>query len=403
MFMVDFVNPAYAGQPWFKAARERFAPLAGRSAIETIVETKKIIEIIAVIGGQWPHSSFMVPGGVTHLPNIAELVACRGLIQRFRNWYEQRVLGCKIEVWNEIDSIAALEAWLEADAAHANGDLGWLLRLGRAAGLDRLGAGHGNFLSYGLADMPAETRLRRGGARHAFEPGFARAAVVSPFNDGAVGESIASSHYEGYEGLRHPLQGMTHPLPPGGNPAKYSYAKAPRYDGLPAETGPLAEAVVAGLPLFADWVGREGPHALMREAARLCRPARLLPLVDVWLDELIRRHDDPFIQNPTAPLDGEGGGLVNAARGALGHWARIQRNHIVGYQIITPTAWNGSPRDDHGVAGPWEAALVGTPVGDAGNPIEAGHVIRSFDPCLVCTVHSFGRGGVTGRLRLTGF
>lgn len=403
MFMVDFANPAYAGQPWFDAACARFAPLAGRSAIESIVETKKIIEIIAIIGGQWPHSSFMVPGGVTQLPNIAELVACRGLLQRFRQWYEQRVLGCTLEEWNALESLAALNDWLEGAAAHADSDLGWLLRLGDAAGLKRLGAGHGRFLSYGLADMPVDTRLRRATESHAFAPGFASGDAVSPFDAGAIGESIAASHYEGYEGLRHPLQGITRPLPPTGNAAKYSYAKAPRYEGQPAETGPLAEAVVAGVPLFADWLGREGPHALMRQTARLCRPARLLPLVDVWLEELIRRHDEPFILNPTAPLEGEGGGLINAARGALGHWARIQRNRIASYQIITPTAWNGSPRDHNGVAGPWEAALVGTPVADEGNPLEAGHVIRSFDPCLVCTVHSFGRNGSTGRLRLAGF
>ena len=34
-----------------------------------------------------------------------------------------------------------------------------------------------------------------------------------------------------------------------------------------------------------------------------------------------------------------------------------------------------------------EQALVGTPVADPENPIEAVRVVRSFDPCLACAVH----------------
>jgi hydrogenase large subunit len=66
----------------------------------------------------------------------------------------------------------------------------------------------------------------------------------------------------------------------------------------------------------------------------------------------------------------------------------IERGEIVRYQVISPTTWNGSPRDAAGVRGPWEQALIGTRVRDANAPVELGHVIRSFDPCLVCTVHA---------------
>jgi hydrogenase large subunit len=92
--------------------------------------------------------------------------------------------------------------------------------------------------------------------------------------------------------------------------------------------------------------------------------------------------------------------MMQAARGALGHWVKIQDEKIVHYQIITPTAWNGSPRDEHGARGAWEEALIGTPVKDLENPVEAGHVVRSFDPCLVCAVHCLHKGRESGRLRL---
>ena len=88
------------------------------------------------------------------------------------------------------------------------------------------------------------------------------------------------------------------------------------------------------------------------------------------------------------PRDGQGAGMVEAARGALGHWLRIEGGRIASYQIVAPTTWNFSPRDAAGIPGPVEAALVGTPVGgDEDTPLSVQHIVRSFDPCMVCTVH----------------
>ena len=47
--------------------------------------------------------------------------------------------------------------------------------------------------------------------------------------------------------------------------------------------------------------------------------------------------------------------------------------------------------------GPIEQALIGTPVKDPQNPVELGHVVRSFDPCLVCSVHILQHGQTSGR------
>jgi len=112
--------------------------------------------------------------------------------------------------------------------------------------------------------------------------------------------------------------------------------------------------------------------------------------MEQWFSE-ITPDGSFYIPAPTI-VEGEGFGTTEAARGALGHWVKIANARIQHYQIITPTAWNGSPRDSQDVRGPWEEALIGTPVRDPENPVELGHVIRSFDPCLVCTVHAI-RGG----------
>jgi Ni,Fe-hydrogenase I large subunit len=82
-----------------------------------------------------------------------------------------------------------------------------------------------------------------------------------------------------------------------------------------------------------------------------------------------------------------------AARSATG-W-RSQDGLIKNYQAVVPTTWNASPRDAHGRPGPYEQALVGTPVADPKRPLELLRTVHSFDPCLACAVHVLDtdRGG----------
>jgi hydrogenase large subunit len=321
-------------------------------------------------------------------PDAKDLLQCRHLLRLYRSWYERTVLGCSVERWNGIHDLAGLYAWLDEKESHREGDVGFLIRFGREAGLDKMGRGHGNFLCYGSLDLPADTRavpLGKDAAR-LVPAGFARGVAVEPFDAEQIAEHIAYSWYQGYEGGRHPFDGSTNPYASGREGEKYSWAKAPRYRGLPAETGPQAEMVVAGVPLFLDLVAGVGPNVLTRQLARLVRPALLFSALDTWLDELSARTG-PFYRSPGEIVEGVGAGLVHASRGALGHWVKIEGGKILHYQIVTPTAWHASPRDSMGTRGIIEEALVGTPVRDERNPVEIGHVIRSFDPCLVCTVH----------------
>jgi uptake hydrogenase large subunit len=81
-------------------------------------------------------------------------------------------------------------------------------------------------------------------------------------------------------------------------------------------------------------------------------------------------------------------GLVEAARGSLGHWMSVQNGKIRNYQIIAPTGWNFSPRDAQGVPGPVEQALEGAVLEGLGARAACvQHIVRSFDPCMVCTAH----------------
>ncbi|MDY0041809.1 MAG: nickel-dependent hydrogenase large subunit, partial [Desulforhabdus sp.] len=149
MFCPDFANPIYSNHPLFQEAVNRYEPLRGKAALETIQETRKVLEIVALIGGQWPHSSYMVPGGITSVPGKSDLMQCRLLLSRFRKWYEARVLGCDLDRWSEVKSASDLDAWLEEKASQRESELGFYLRFARSIGLPSLGRGHSNFVSYG--------------------------------------------------------------------------------------------------------------------------------------------------------------------------------------------------------------------------------------------------------------
>jgi hydrogenase large subunit len=183
---------------------------------------------------------------------------------------------------------------------------------------------------------------------------------------------------------RHPSQGRTEPQ--ADKPGAYTWNKAPRLDGRVVETGALARQLAAGHPLLCDLVGREGGNVRTRVIARLVEVACVLPWMMRWLDAL--RSREPFHHASELRRDGQGEGLIEAARGALGHWLSVRDGRIERYQIIAPTSWNFSPRDAAGTPGALEAALVGTPVNDGETqPVAVQHVVRSFDPCMVCTVH----------------
>ncbi len=153
-----------------------------------------------------------------------------------------------------------------------------------------------------------------------------------------------------------------------------------------AETGALARQLVDGHSLIASLVAQRGGSARNRVIARLIEIARLIPLMERWIWAI--RPGEPFCHHGPMPEEARGEGLIEAARGSLGHWLEIRKGRILNYQIVAPTTWNFSPRDGHGRPGACEQALIGAPVREGETaPIAVQHIVRSFDPCMVCTVH----------------
>lgn len=366
-FMPDFARPIYADRPWHARAIERFTAGQG-SAVRAAIEARaNLFHLIGTLGGKWPHTLAIQPGGVTRAPTGAEKVRIRATLRAFRRYLEREIFGGKLEDFAALTTEAQLMTW-------DRGDAGLFLEIAADLDLADLGRGSGRYMSFGAYPLEEGPALARG----VWEGG-----AVQPLDTSRIVEDVSHAWMHGT--AAHPAQGQTLPDEDMKAPG-YSWCKAPRYGGQTVETGALARQVVDGHPLARDLVARSGGGVLARIAGRLLEVALLQKIMEDWSEAL-----DPsarFMDRVVIPREGSGEGLVEAARGALGHWLRIEGGKIAGYQIIAPTTWNFSPRDEGGTPGPVEAALVGAPVRSGEDtPVAVQHVVRSFDPCMVCTVH----------------
>lgn len=226
-----------------------------------------------------------------------------------------------------------------------------------------------NFLVYGL--FP---RDEKGEEKH-FTAGVVLNGQRQSFDSTAIEEHLKNSWFTG-ESPGHPAQKK--PRPDREKEEAYSWVKAPRYKGKAVEGGPLARLWLKG-------EYRRGVSTMDRIVARVLETEMIGKLMEGWLEEL--QPGEPVFNPFEVPREAESAGLTGAMRGPLGHWLRIEKGRIAHYQIITPTAWNFSPRDDEGKPGPVEEALVGTPVEDEDQPIEVSRVVRAFDVCSSCATH----------------
>ncbi|MEW5834395.1 MAG: nickel-dependent hydrogenase large subunit [Pseudomonadota bacterium] len=374
-FMPDFTRPVYAGRPWYDEAMRRFAAGAGAHAKAAVAARQRWFTLVGTLGGKWPHTHSVQPGGSSRAVEAAERLRLLAKVREFRAFLETTLFGAPLEEVATIADEAALAAW--CDREPRRGDLRLFLEIARDTGLDTLGIGPGRYLSYGALAGPDGRPLFAAGVWDAV------AASLMPLDPDTIAEDTSHARLAG-NGPRHPRVGRTEPLVD--KPGAYTWNKAPRLAGRVIETGAVARQAVDGQPLLRSALARCGGTVYTRVLARLVEIARVVPQMERWLGML--RHGEAYCANAALPAEGEGAGLTEAARGALGHWLVVRQGRIANYQIVAPTSWNFSPRDAAGTPGALEAALVGAPVrpGET-TPVAVQHVVRSFDPCMVCTVH----------------
>ena len=320
-----------------------------------------------------PHNIGIVPGGVTEKPTEDKMTNFLSRLNEIRSFIDNSYIP---------DVLNVAKAYKDYFA---------------------IGIGCRRMLSYGGFELPAGKRL--------FQPATVSEDLrLGDFDMKKITEYVKYSWYADSTSGKNPAQGETVPEPE--KKDAYSFIKAPRYQDQVYEGGPIARILIKYLQqdkavkpavdnILAD-LGA-GPRDLVsvigRHAARALETKLIADTMVDWVQGL--DPDGPIFTDYTLPDKAEGAGLTDAPRGNLGHWISIKDKKVSRYQIITPTAWNASPKDDKGRPGPVEQAVIGTKVKDKDNPFEIVRIIRAYDPCLACSVHLMTpKGAKTGEFEV---
>ncbi len=324
--------------------------------LESLDIRKDAHTMAALFGGKMPHTASMLAGGVTTrlTPDLVENFRVRLL--RIRQFIDETYLPDVLQAAKLFKNYADI------------------------------GSGNAIYLAYGVFDEKDGPFL---------PGGLLQDGQQRPLEPKKIAEQTFHSYYR--EGSpRHPYQGET--LPDAEKDNAYSWIKAPRYAGMPCEVGPLARLMiayksgvapvrkrVATLLAQLGWQERHLNSVLGRHATRALETSIIAERMELWLDQLTLAN--PTVGEIPSTTSGQGAGLTEAPRGALGHWLTVEQNKIDNYQCIVPSTWNFSPAGQEGEPGPVEAALIGTPVATGSQGLEAARVVRSFDPCIACAIH----------------
>lgn len=310
--------------------------------LQALTMRRKADQMTALFGGKVPHPPSFIPGGLTCTPRQQR-------INDFNTFLD--------ELTDFIEDVYIPDVKLLAE---------------KYSDYFTFGKGYGNLLAYGVFDLNAD------GSSKLLAPGHAvqGSRTVQPFNSASISEHVNYSWYQN-DLAPNPASGQTVPQYPKSD--AYTWLKAPRYENLPHEVGPLARMWVNG-----DY--QNSISVMDRHLARAHEALKIAQAMKTWLTQIV--VTDPVYVAPVPQTSVSGIGLTEAPRGALGHWLQVGSDgRIAAYQVISPTTWNASPRDNAGLLGPLEQALLGVPIENPDQPIEIMRIIHSFDPCLDCSTH----------------
>lgn len=299
---------------------------------------RKAHEMTALLSGKIPHVMSSIPGGVTQKLDSARM---------------NEFMTYLTEVKSFIDNFYIPDAQLLAS---------------RYNDYYNVGSGVGNLLAFGVFDLDSN-------GNKLFNGGTYIDGSVQALDESKIREYTKHSWYTNSSSGAHPASGTTEV--DHGKADAYSWLKSPRYDNTVFEVGPVARMKING-----HYTG--GTSVMDRHIARAEETKMLAEAMVNWTGSV---GEGPHYDQLRVPRSGVGVGLTEAPRGALGHWLNMSASTVDNYQIITPTCWNASPKDDLGQSGALEQALIGTAVSDPSNPVELLRVIHSLDPCTGCSVH----------------
>ena len=398
-------------------------PLSGSLYLEALHMTRVAREAYVILGGKYPHPETIVPGGISTTVSITTFNEYYSRLVKLFDYSKKVAL-----IWDDV-----FDFFLRANPEYA-----------------KVGSRRVNMIDTGLWDDPDlydttyENANAWGNGRWA-TPGVLvdGELVTTNLQDINIGleEFVEHSFYDSWEGGRfptdpaggplspnHPWNKETKPRPGGINwKEKYTWDTAPRWDRLAMETGPYSRmwntAVAQKMPksefieatghslkmllpkamtpeLELEWHIPKDWNALERNRARAYACAyTALVAMDNWMRGMqMLRNGITEVSTPfEIPRKGTqiGVGFWGAGRGYLTHHGVFENGKISNYQIVTPSTWMASPRDPFGNMGPYEEAVLNTPLLESFSKdedfkgIDILRAIRSFDPCMPCTTHVY--------------
>jgi hydrogenase large subunit len=407
-------------------------PLTGELYREALDITRAAREVAALTLGKYPHPSTIYPGGLGIEANADVFNGVLGRIVRLLDYAKKAAA-----IWDDLVDffLARVPAYAAVGERPFN-----LICTGMWDDPESYDATYANCAAWG------DRRLVTPGA---VVNGELRTTRLTDINLG-MEEFVDHSYYQQWQGDRFPTDPLGAPLSPYHpwnkqtipDPTKrnwrerYTWGTAPRWDREPMESGPFARhwvtamagkldnefihAVPGGLEIDLPkgqrpamtlaWRIPERLNALERNRARAyhigyCGMVAYTFLLKAF--EHLRLGRTAMSAPYTVPDEAIGAGFWEAGRGALTHHCTLEGGRIANYQIVTPSTWMASPRDPFGLPGPYEEAVMNTPLlEEFARPedftgIDILRTIRSFDPCMPCTVHMYAGGRVLSQVATT--
>jgi hydrogenase large subunit len=390
-----FTN-GYWGHPAMKLSPE-VNLLGFAHYLQALEYQRKALSAVAILGSKTPHIQNLLVGGVANAINLDS----QGTLNMEKLYMVKKTLDEVIPFVQQVylPDVCAIAAMYPD----------WMT----------YGAGVTNYMA--TPDLPTDSKATQfdlpGG--YIMDGNISSVHAFSTFADKSfregVAEDVAHAYYKG--DAKHPWKGETEPeYTDWQADGKYSWVKAPRFQGKPMQVGPLAQVLVGyaqGHALTRKWTDyalglmstiggrkftvKDLQSTMGRHVARAIRAAMLTELADKHWNLLvgnIAKGDTAIYNAPVFPSGTvEGVGTHEAPRGLLSHWVVVNNGKIENYQAVVPSTWNASPRDAKGQHGPYEASLLHNPIADSERPLEVLRTIHSFDPCLACAVHTFDPEG----------
>ena len=367
---------------------------------------RTMIRVATVFGGKNPHPNFLVGGMACSINLDNESTINQVSLDQIASWLDDTVTFVRDCYYPDVVAImGAYKDWFDIGAAPAN--FMAVGMVGASFGGDPADARTSGSLSPIAAGLLLDGDL----------------ATVHPYDPLKVEEFISSAWYS-YEGgddigLR-PAEGETTPDYTGpelpwtwvGDEDKYTWSKAPRYDGRVMQVGPVARVLLA----YAQ--GHERTVELVNDARKklnitlaqlnstagriLCRAIEAVTAAEAMVESTYARfvaninRGEIDVFNPEKwepsswPAKSQGYSVLEVARGNLSHWCTIEDEKISRYQCVVPTTWLSGGRDPQGQPGSYEYSLAhggDHPLQLPDQPIEPLRTIHSFDPCMSCAVH----------------